>query len=70
MVHHLGFQDRVVIGEDGVRKIKLSVYLPEAVPISASSRSDSPAPQLPSVGVNFTVTEEHNAEVNPKSTLR
>jgi ubiquitin carboxyl-terminal hydrolase 4/11/15 len=67
MVEHLGFQDRVVIDEDGARKIKLSVYLPEAVPISASSRSDSPTPQLPSVGVNFTVIKEHNAEVNPKA---
>jgi ubiquitin carboxyl-terminal hydrolase 4/11/15 len=67
MIEHLGFQDRVIMDEDGVRKIKLSVYLPEAVPVSASSRSDSPAPQLPSVGVNFTVIEEHDAETNPKA---
>ncbi|RAR01296.1 cysteine proteinase [Stemphylium lycopersici] len=67
LIEHLGFQDRVVVNDDGVRKIKLSVYLPEAVPVSASSRSNSPAPQLPSVGVYFTVTQEHNAEVNPKA---
>jgi ubiquitin carboxyl-terminal hydrolase 4/11/15 len=67
IINHLGFQDHIVTSDDGVRKIKLSVYLPEAVPVSASSRSNSPAPQLPSVGVNFTIMEEHNAEVNPKA---
>jgi ubiquitin carboxyl-terminal hydrolase 4/11/15 len=67
MIEHLGFQDQVVRGDDGIRKINLSVYLPEAVPVSASSRSNSPAPQLPSVGVDFTIIEEHNAQVNPKA---
>ncbi|KAF1942844.1 cysteine proteinase [Clathrospora elynae] len=67
LVEYLGFQDQILVSGDGVRKIKLSVYLPEAVPVSASSRSDSPAPQLPSVGVDFTVVEEHDAGVNPKA---
>jgi ubiquitin carboxyl-terminal hydrolase 4/11/15 len=57
IIDHLGFQDHITIGEDGARKIKLSVYLPEAIPVSASSRSDSPAPQLPSLSVEFQVME-------------
>ena len=67
LIEHLGFQDQVVLDDDGLRKIKLSVYLPEAVPVSASSRSTSSAPQLPSIGVNFTVVQEHNSEANPKA---
>jgi ubiquitin carboxyl-terminal hydrolase 4/11/15 len=67
LVEQLGFQDQIVMNDGGVRKIKLSVYLPEAVPVSASSRSNSPAPQLPSVEVDFTLVEEHNAEVTPKA---
>ena len=67
LVDHLGFQDQVILGDDGLRKIKLSVYLPEAVPVSTSSRSNSPAPQLPSVAVDFTIIEEHNAATNPKA---
>ncbi|CAA9963207.1 Ubiquitin carboxyl-terminal hydrolase [Pyrenophora teres f. maculata] len=67
LVEHLGFQDQVILSDDGLRKIKLSVYLPEAVPVSASSRSNSPAPQLPSVAVDFTIIEEHNAATNPKA---
>ncbi|EDU42662.1 ubiquitin carboxyl-terminal hydrolase 19 [Pyrenophora tritici-repentis Pt-1C-BFP] len=67
LVEHLGFQDQVILADDGLRKIKLSVYLPEAVPVSASSRSNSPAPQLPSVAVDFTIIEEHSAATNPKA---
>ncbi|KAF2846418.1 cysteine proteinase [Plenodomus tracheiphilus IPT5] len=66
LIERLGFQDHVV-DDDGVRKIKLSVYLPEAVPVSQTSRSMSPAPQLPSVGVEFTVIEQHSPELNPKA---
>ncbi|KAI8942030.1 hypothetical protein NX059_000136 [Plenodomus lindquistii] len=66
LIEHLGFQDHVVV-DDGVRKIKLSVYLPEAVPVSQTSRSSSPAPQLPSVGVEFTVMEQHDPALNPKA---
>lgn len=67
LIEHLGFQDQVVLDDDGVGKIKLSVYLPEAVPVSTSSRSSSSAQQLPSVGVNFTVIQEHNPDANPKA---
>jgi len=67
LVDKFGFQDHVVFDDDGVRKIKLSIYLPEAIPMSQSSRSTSPAPQLPSIGVEFTVTEQHDPKTNPKA---
>jgi ubiquitin carboxyl-terminal hydrolase 4/11/15 len=65
LVEQLGFQEQVTTGDDGVRKLRLSVYLPEAVRISgSSSRSGSPEPQLPAVAVVFTIVDEH--ETNPK----
>jgi len=67
LVEQLGFHEDIVEGDDGVRKVKLSLYLPEAVPISASSRSNSPAPQLPSVAVDFTIVHEYDATKNPKA---
>ncbi|KAF2126189.1 cysteine proteinase [Dothidotthia symphoricarpi CBS 119687] len=55
LVKHLGFLDQIHESNDGSRKIRLPVYLPEAVPVTGSSRPNSPAPQLPSVSVEFTV---------------
>lgn len=59
LVEQLGFQDGITKDDDGTRKIKLPVYLPEAIPVSASSRSSSPAPQLPSLSVEFRVVDRH-----------
>jgi ubiquitin carboxyl-terminal hydrolase 4/11/15 len=53
LVERLGFTDQ--IRQDGGRKIKLSVYLPEAITRSASSRPNSPAPQLPTITVDFNI---------------
>ncbi|KAF2434406.1 hypothetical protein EJ08DRAFT_605701 [Tothia fuscella] len=53
LVDRLGFNDEV--RQDNGRKIKLAVYLPEAVTRRTSSRSSSPAPQLPTITVDFTV---------------
>lgn len=66
LIDHLGFQDQITQTEDGRRKIKLTVYLPEAVPISASVQSDSPAPQLPSLTIDFTVVDEYDTS-RPKA---
>lgn len=66
LIDRLGFQDRITQTEEGGRKIKLTVYLPEAVPVSASVSSDSPAPQLPSLTVDFTVVDEYDAST-PKA---
>ncbi|KAF1927489.1 uncharacterized protein M421DRAFT_93328 [Didymella exigua CBS 183.55] len=60
LIDYLGFQDQITQNDDGCRKIQLTVYLPEAVPVSASAQSDSPAPQLPSITVEFTVVDEHD----------
>lgn len=53
LIEGLGFTDQ--IRNDDGRRIKLSVYLPEAITRSISSRSNSPAPQLPTITVDFNV---------------
>jgi ubiquitin carboxyl-terminal hydrolase 4/11/15 len=53
LVDRLGFSD--LIRDESGRKIKLAVFLPEAIIRMSSSRDDSPAPQLPTVTVDFTV---------------
>lgn len=60
LIDDLGFQDQIYQNDDGTRKIKLTVYLPEAVPVSASVHSDSPAPQLPSITVDFNVIDGYD----------
>ncbi|KAF2652737.1 hypothetical protein K491DRAFT_663322 [Lophiostoma macrostomum CBS 122681] len=60
LIDQLGYEDQITETEDGARKIKIAVYLPEAVPLSQSSRSSSPAPQLPSLNVEFQVVEHVN----------
>lgn len=65
LVKKLGYQERVVTTDTGISKVKLPVHLPEAVPV-ASSRSSSPAPQVPYLDVDFTVVER-NAGADPKA---
>lgn len=67
LIDKLGFRDHVVSDDDGARKIKLSIFLPEAIPVSQSSRLSSPAPQLPSISVEFTIIEQHDPKTNPKA---
>ncbi|KAF2180805.1 cysteine proteinase [Zopfia rhizophila CBS 207.26] len=67
LIDRLGFEDHIKKVADGSRKIKLPVYLPEAVPLTASSRSSSPAPQLPSLSVEFTVAERSDEAADPKA---
>lgn len=67
LIDHLGVRDHITKSDSGDAKIKLNVYLPEAVPISASSRSNSPAPQLPSLGVDFTVVDNHGEQSDLKA---
>ena len=65
LIEKLGFEDSVVGGKDGTRTVELPVYFPEAIPHPASSRSSSPAPQLPTLTVNFQVVDhvaEHEAK--------
>ncbi|KAF2634783.1 UCH-domain-containing protein [Massarina eburnea CBS 473.64] len=62
LIRRLGYEDVISKSGDHTRKIKLPVYLPEAIPVSASSRSSSPAPQLPSLIVEFTVVENEQED--------
>jgi ubiquitin carboxyl-terminal hydrolase 4/11/15 len=62
LIDRLGFQDCITTDE-GVRKLKLTVYLPEAIP----TRSSSPAPQLPSLCVEFNVLERGNQDEDSKA---
>ncbi|KAF2086449.1 hypothetical protein K490DRAFT_44301, partial [Saccharata proteae CBS 121410] len=62
LINKLGFASRITEDEDGLRKIKIELYFPEAVPHPASSRSSSPTPQLPSLAVDFTVIERQGAD--------
>jgi hypothetical protein len=56
LIQHLGLGDQM-IEENGIRKIKLPVYLTEAKIHQASSRSASPAPQVPTLTAKFMVME-------------
>ncbi|KAL8750240.1 MAG: hypothetical protein Q9199_007197 [Rusavskia elegans] len=55
MISQLGLQDQIHVTQAGQQSIKLPVYLPEATIQQSSSRSNSPAPQLPTLTVDFAV---------------
>ncbi|KAL8815363.1 MAG: hypothetical protein Q9223_005496 [Gallowayella weberi] len=55
MIDRLGLHDQIHVTRTGEQTIKLPVYLPEATIQQSSSRSNSPAPQLPTLTVDFTV---------------
>ncbi|CAK1365137.1 hypothetical protein CB0940_08752 [Cercospora beticola] len=67
LIQKLGFEDVIVAHEEGYRTVELPIYFPEAVPHPASSRSSSPAPQLPSLRVDFRVIEQVTQDDNDKS---
>lgn len=67
LIDRLGFQSQISISDDGSRKIKLPFYLPEAIPLTPSSRSSSPTPQVPLLHVDFTVTEPRAGEDESKA---
>ncbi|KAL4878982.1 hypothetical protein BJY04DRAFT_104670 [Aspergillus karnatakaensis] len=54
MVQKLGLEDQLV-QEGDAQFIKLPMYLPEASVHQASSRSSSPAPQVPTLTIRFLV---------------
>lgn len=56
LVEKIGCTGRVQTNDHGRKTIELQVFLPEAIPHpSASSRSQSPVPQLPTITVTFSV---------------
>jgi ubiquitin carboxyl-terminal hydrolase 4/11/15 len=58
----LGFAEQIQQNETGVKKLKLSLYLPEATIRTASSRSSSSDSQLPAITVDFTVVTQEDDE--------
>lgn len=63
LIRASGFENQIVV-EDGVRTVKIPVYLPEASMQRTSSHSESPAPRLPALTVQFLV---HEADPNDKA---
>lgn len=55
LVSQLGFEDQIITNPRGDRCLKIPVYLPEATIQQASSRANSPAPQLPMLTVEFSI---------------
>jgi hypothetical protein len=66
LVHRCGLDDQT-FDENGIRKIKLPIYLTEATIHQSSSRSASPAPQVPTLNAKFivlnSVTEDRSIQV-------
>lgn len=56
IIRKLGLED-LVMQEDDMQWIKLPLYLPEASVHQASSRSGSPAPQVPALTIRFAVRQ-------------
>ncbi|KAM0716606.1 hypothetical protein Q7P37_008051 [Cladosporium fusiforme] len=67
LIQNLGFEDDIVRDADGAPTVELPVYFPEAVPHPTSSRSSSPAPQLPTLTVNFQVVDASSYEGDTKA---
>lgn len=57
LLSRLGYDDDITTNREGQRHIKLPVYLPEATLKTASSRSSSPAHQLPTITTEFFVQD-------------
>jgi hypothetical protein len=55
LVKDLGLVDQIQKDPNGRHTIRLPVYLPEATITQPTSRSNSPAPQLPALTVNFEI---------------
>lgn len=60
LISRLGYEDQITTDRNGQRIIKIPVYLPEATIQTASSRSSSPAPPLPTLTTSFVVQDIPN----------
>ena len=67
LVQHLGLEHCLVENGSGGRSLALSVYFAEAVPHPVSTRSSSPAPQVPSVTVEFSIVAPTHPELDSKA---
>ena len=62
LLRQLEYQSKVTVNREGQQNIKLPVYLPEATIQQSSSRSGSPAPQLPTLTTEFVVRDSASSE--------
>lgn len=69
LIQALGFEDRTMDSPSGGRIVQLPVYFPEAVPHAVSSRSSSPAPQVPMLTVEFNIVD-HGHGVDDSKTIQ
>lgn len=67
LIGKLGFEHNIHTNTDGLRVVELPIFFPEAVTHPASSRSSSPAPQLPSLQVEFRVVESTTRDETDKA---
>ena len=67
LLHSLGLTGQVRQDLSGDRKVRVPMYLPEAVPQHTGSRSSSPAPQLPSLTIDFTVIDKAQEQTSTKA---
>lgn len=70
LLKELGLIDQVQKDANGNSFIRLPVYLPEAVVTQPTSRPCSPGPHLPSMTVNFDVTDIDSAKSSSKQGIR
>jgi hypothetical protein len=71
LVKELGLVDQVQKDPSGRSSIRLPVYLPEAIITQPFSRSNSPAPQLPTLTADFeTVGMNQRSTSNRKNAMR
>lgn len=55
LASRLGFEDQIITNNQGERSLKIPVYLPEATVQQSPARANSPAPQLPTLTVEFSI---------------
>jgi ubiquitin carboxyl-terminal hydrolase 4/11/15 len=67
LVQHLGLEHCIVESASGARSLALSVYFAEAIPHPVSIRSSSPAPQVPSVTVEFSIVVLAQPDLDSKA---
>lgn len=68
LLKDLELVDQIQKDAFGVPTIRLPVYLPEAIVTQPTSRSNSPAPQLPTLTVSFEVTGNERSNGNGTGT--
>ncbi|KAH8671935.1 hypothetical protein BGZ60DRAFT_352960, partial [Tricladium varicosporioides] len=71
LVKELGLVEHIQKDSTGRQSVRLPVYLPEAVVTQPSSRSNSPAPQLPTLTAEFEVVgPTHRSNIDRKKGIR